>query len=114
MTEQIAAPKVTMADIEDNIVSEYYFTAANGVVGAAGTAVELYWYHPQLDRLTFCVLVLTNGFTVVGHSACVSAENFNAEVGRRMARENAIDQLWPLMGYALTERLFKRWGDCGV
>lgn len=58
-----------------------------------------------LRLLTFCVLVLRNGFTVTGESACASPENFNADIGRRIARENAINKIWPLMGYALKERL---------
>ncbi|MFY9438982.1 MAG: Gp49 family protein, partial [Burkholderiaceae bacterium] len=58
-----------------------------------------------LALLTFCVLVLKNGFTVTGESACASPENFDAELGRKIARKNAIDNVWPLMGYALKERL---------
>jgi hypothetical protein len=60
--------------------------------------------------LTFCVLVLRNGFTVTGESACVSPENFDAELGRKIARQNAIAKVWPLMGYALRERLYAREG----
>lgn len=58
-----------------------------------------------LRLLTFCVLVLRNGFTVTGESACASPENFDAELGRKIARQNAINKVWPLMGYALKERL---------
>jgi hypothetical protein len=59
----------------------------------------------SLKLLTFCVLVLRNGYTVHGTSACASPENFNAELGRRIAKEDAMRQVWPLMGYALRERL---------
>lgn len=65
--------------------------------------------HPvpeSLHLLTFCVLVLRNGFTVTGQSACASPENFDEEVGRKVARKDAIRQVWPLMGYALKEQLF--------
>ncbi len=55
--------------------------------------------------LTFCVLVLRNGFTVTGESACASPENFDAEIGRKIARENAVQKIWPLMGYALKQKL---------
>ena len=58
-----------------------------------------------LKLLTFCVLVLRNGFTVTGESACASPENFDAELGRKIARQNAINKVWPLMGYALKEKL---------
>lgn len=55
--------------------------------------------------LTFCVLVLKNGFTVTGESACASPENFNAELGRQIARDNAIDKIWQLEGYLLKQSL---------
>jgi hypothetical protein len=58
-----------------------------------------------LDLLTFCVLVLRNGFTVTGESACASPENFDAELGRKIARQNAVAKMWPLMGYALRQEL---------
>lgn len=102
----LTAPRVTPADIEANIVASNYFTGAEGVIGAAGLARGE--YPGPLNRLTFCVLTLRNGYTVVGYSSCASAENFNAELGRKLARQKAIDQLWPLMGYALREQLAKQ------
>ena len=101
------APRVTPADVEANIISEWYFTAGDGVHGAQtlGRPDVTSVYDSALDLLTFCVLVLRNGFTVTGESACASPENFNAEIGRRIARENAMAKVWPLMGYALKERL---------
>lgn len=97
------APRVTPADIEAAIASEWYINAADGVPEDA--------FHPPvpsnhpLRLLTFCVLVLKNGFTVTGESACVSPENFDAEIGRRVARENAVNKMWPLLGYALKDKL---------
>lgn len=100
------APRVTPADIEAAIVSEHYFTARQGCEGANGLrGGEEGTYHHSLGLLTICVLVLRNGFTVVGTSACASPENFNADIGRKIAREKAVDQLWPLLGYALKEQL---------
>jgi hypothetical protein len=58
-----------------------------------------------LYLLTFCVLVLRNGFTVTGESACASPENFDAEIGRKIARQNAIEKMWPLMGFNLKQKL---------
>ena len=58
-----------------------------------------------LGLLTFCVLVLRNGFVVTGESACASPENFDAEIGRKIARENAINKVWTLMGYELRTKL---------
>lgn len=58
-------------------------------------------------RLTVCCLTLLNGFNVVGESACASSENFDPEVGRRIARENAKQKIWALEGYLLRESLFR-------
>jgi hypothetical protein len=100
----LTAPRVTPDDIEKNIHGEYYFTAAQGVVGAHDRDANLI-YHSALNQLTFCVLVLANGFTVVGESACASPENFDPELGKKIARGNAKEKCWPLMGYALRDRL---------
>ena len=55
--------------------------------------------------VTVCVLVLENGYSVIGHSACVSAENFDAELGEKVAHQRALDQCWPLFGFELASRL---------
>ncbi len=55
--------------------------------------------------LTVCCLKLRNGFTVVGESAAASPENFDEELGRKIARSQARDKIWALEGYALRERL---------
>jgi hypothetical protein len=57
-------------------------------------------------RLTVCVLTLRNGFLVTGESSCVSAENFDAELGKAIARENAVNKIWQLEGYVLRNKLF--------
>ena len=114
----LIAPRITPADIDENIISEFYFTGADGVAGhfslrntkdasVASVALEVAANNvpSTLHLLTFCVLVLKNGFTVTGESACASPENFDAEIGRKIARANAINKVWPLMGYALKERL---------
>ncbi len=53
-----------------------------------------------------CCLKLRNGFSTVGTSGCVSEANFDEEIGRRVARENARSEIWKLEGYLLRERLF--------
>ncbi len=144
------APRITSAHIQATIVSEHYFTAAQGVSGAVdGDMVNrfLAWpvpasVHPDgtpgqpgrsgtnllsapearamlehvvtgsapapLQLLTFCVLILQNGFTVTGESACVSPENFDAEIGRKVARQNAEQKIWTLAGYELRSKLAKQ------
>lgn len=64
-------------------------------------------YHVFGDTcLTVCCLTLVNGFTVTGESACASPENFNEEIGRKIARENARNKIWMLEGYLLKQSLF--------
>lgn len=111
------APRITPDDLAANIVGEHYFTAADGVAGAFTNAQvaqgrgvypdEIGQLKTELRLLTFCVLVLRNGFTVTGESACASPENFNADIGCRIARDNAVAKVWPLMGYELKERLHR-------
>ena len=95
----LTAPRITPADIEANIATEAYFTAHEGIEGAraAHGKYQLVRHNDNeaegpMRRLTFCVLVLRNGFTVTGESACASPENFDAEIGRRIARENAVHE----------------------
>ncbi len=101
------APRITPADIEANIVKTVYFTAADGIHGANIAAGNPIGQIPNTEHtlLTFCVLVLRNGFTVTGESACASPENFDAEIGRKIARQNAVAKVWPLMGYELRSKL---------
>lgn len=99
------APRVTPADIEAEIASEFYFTAADGVRGESEMGTSPVGRAKSLELLTFCVLVLRNGFTATGESACASPENFNAETGRKIARENAINKVWPLLGFRLRDKL---------
>lgn len=101
------APRITPDDLKANIVSEVYFTAFDGFVGSPATEDQSMAVCDTLKLLTFCVLVLRNGFTVTGESTCASPENFNAEVGRKIARENAVQKVWPLMGYELKTRLWE-------
>jgi hypothetical protein len=103
-------PRVKPAALKDEIASTHYFTAADGVTGAKFNAVPrltvgIDTSPSPLHLLTFCVLVLRNGFTVIGHSACASPENYNKEIGERIARENAEREIWPLLGFRLRDEL---------
>ncbi len=92
-------PSVTKELIESRVRAEYYFTADGATAGSP--------QRDELKLLTICVLVLDNGFTVLGKSACASPMNFNEEKGRQLAREDAIRQIWALEGYLLKEQLFR-------
>lgn len=118
----LTAPRVTMQRINDVISSEHYFTAQNGMMGAYVAGGDVHPVggtpnketHDTLGLLTFCVLVLKNGFTVTGESACASPENFDAELGRKIARENAINKVWMLEGYLLKQQLHDASQQVGV
>ncbi|EGH3481576.1 TPA: hypothetical protein MO487_000353 [Salmonella enterica subsp. houtenae serovar 43:z4,z23:-] len=104
----LTAPRITPQHIESIIAGEHYFTAGDGYAGVAAlTAKEgdIISAPDPLDLLTFCVLVLRNGFTVTGESACASPENFDAEIGRKIAKQNAVNKIWLLEGYLLKQKL---------
>lgn len=82
----LTAPRVTLQQIEETIVGEDYHV-----------------FHGTTN--TVCCLTLANGFTVIGQSACASPENFDAEIGRKIARDDARRKIWELEGYLLRERL---------
>lgn len=79
------APRVTMADVNAEIVGETYTVLPSG-------------------RVTVCELTLKNGFTVRGESAVVFIENNVPETGRKVARDNAVNQIWQLLGFRLREK----------
>lgn len=83
----LTAPRLTSDLIDSTIVDEDYH-----VFGST--------------CLTVCCLTLKNGFTVTGESACASPENFNEEIGRKIARESARNKIWMLEGYLLKQKLF--------
>src|ERR1700692_3432795 len=95
----LTAPRVTPADIDAAIAEEYTFTAAAALKGTPGESSQ------SCKLLTICVLVLKNGFTVTGESACASPENFDAELGAKIAKGHAKDKIWALEGYLLKSKL---------
>ncbi len=100
--EIAVAPRVRLRDIEDAILETFYFTA-----GQALAAREVPYRSEHLDLLTIAVVAMKNGFVVIGKSAPASPENFDELHGRKLAYEDAIRQLWPMMGFALREKLAK-------
>lgn len=64
-----------------------------------------YYVFPN-TQLTVCCMTLKNGFTVTGESACVSPENFDKEIGEKIAYTNAREKIWALEGYLLKQELY--------
>lgn len=103
-------PIITPDQVEAQIAGEYYFRGIDGACGAhingtANTMVPQFTHAVELGLLTFCVLVLKNGFKVVGQSACASVDRYDLVVGRSVARDNAKEKIWELLGYMLKEKL---------
>lgn len=103
------APRVRLADIEGAIAQRHDFTAAEAVqamrISMGFGDDPVLPANSPLDLLSICILVMRNGFTVIGKSAPASPANFNADLGKKLAYEDAIRQLWPLMGFALRDKL---------
>lgn len=107
-------PRVSLDDMKAKIAATHYFTAAQAIVALGqplpGTPVldetgKAVATNSPLDLLTICILLMQNGFTIIGKSAPASPENFDEEKGKLFAYEDAVKQLWPLEGYLLRERL---------
>lgn len=84
----LTAPRVTEQDCLDKIAEVEYHTFPG-------------------SQLTICNMTLQNGFNVTGESACASPENFDLEIGRKIAYRNAVSKIWQLEGYLLKEKLYQ-------
>lgn len=84
-------PHITPADIDMEIA----------------TAKAIQYHRFPYTTVTVCCVTLSNGFSVVGKSAAVSSENYDFEIGCRVAREDAENQLWELLGFRLKQALFE-------
>ena len=106
----LTAPRITPQDVQNIITDEYYFTAEDGASQAMGwtnfAKIHTHKDAEPLRQITICVLILKNGHKIVGvNTGPVSPENFDAELARKLARENATDQIWPLLGFSLRSKL---------
>jgi hypothetical protein len=112
------APRISKDFIESQLATVLFATGDDLVAGATAyddmTPGSPPWaadaqmrahdgLQPKFAHHTICMLTTKAGFTVIGHSAPASPENFNAELGRQFAYENAFRQLWPLFAFTLLE-----------
>ena len=79
--------KVTLDDIKAKINSETYLVLPDG-------------------RTTLCVLILQNGFTATGTSACVDPHEFNMDLGRKYSFQDAVREVCKLEAYLLAEKAY--------
>lgn len=84
------APRLTPEHIDQTILSEAYITRPGGTT------------------MTICIMVLQNGYVVTGESAAASEANFDAEIGKKIARDNARNKIWALEGYLLRQKLYEQ------
>jgi len=80
--------KVTQQNVMDEVQKSTYTILPDGIT-------------------TICQITMKNGYTVIGKSACADPAEFNAAEGEKWAWQDALRQVWPLLGYALRERLHK-------
>lgn len=99
--KNLVSPRVTPDMIDKAIAGEEYFTPAELLIFRGRKLEE----HDSFRLLTICVLKLKNGFTVIGESACASPQNFDAEIGKKLARQAALSKVWALEGYLLKSQL---------
>jgi hypothetical protein len=66
------------------------------------------FYNFPGTTLTVCALKLENGYVVTGEAAASSPENFDAGLGKVLARDDAYRKIWALEGYLLREELYKK------
>ena len=85
---------IAVDDIPDSLTIEYIESCV----------VHSVYLRSQDGPLTICVLTLKNGYLVTGESACISMDNFNEQIGKDIARANAIEKVWMLEGYLLKQR----------
>lgn len=111
LAAKAVAPRVTKEGLEANIKGHYCFNVLKVLEAHnASNPDNQMPLMPELGTLTLAVLVLNNGYTVLGKSACADPSNYNADIGNRLAIEDAKRDIWPLMGYALREELHTK-GD---
>lgn len=84
---QKTAHRVTLQDLEDQIEVVDYI-------------------NPEIaPQMTIAVMKMKNGYVVLGQTAPADPENFNADLGKKFAREDAVRKVWPLLGFTMCDRV---------
>lgn len=96
------APRVSLADIEAQVEFKHVLNGLDLLPRSLQVSTDV---GKHLGCLTLAVVVLKNGFTVIGSSACASPENYDMALGEKFAYEHALRQLWAHFGFCLRQKL---------
>jgi hypothetical protein len=99
LAAKATAPRVTLQHLEDEIAATHTFNLGDALAALGFSVPE------DASLTTICAITTKLGFVLVGTSACVSKDNYNPDIGGRIAKQKAFDQLWPLEGYRLKAQL---------
>lgn len=99
------APKLSGKPLDEAIAAQPFPKVTKDSIEAKIAKVD-YLVLPD-STVTLCNITLKNGYSVRGESACVDPRNFNVEIGKGLAYEQAFDRLWPLEGYLLAESRYQ-------
>lgn len=101
------ARSVTPQDVKSCIKAAYYLNASEAVDKALHPFGLESVYAEDLKLLTLCILVLNNGFTIVGKSACADPNKYDDQIGRKLAYADACKQVEPFLGFLLKQDLYE-------
>lgn len=96
------APRVALEDIEREVEFKHVLNGLDLLPRSLQVPKEV---ATHLGCLTLAVVVLKNGFVVIGSSACASPENYDMALGEKFAYEHALRQLWSHFGFCLRQKL---------
>jgi len=100
------APRVSLDDIT-NAIEAVFYCAGSEILEVSVDTPYTDDQHDKAGLLTICLVMMKNGFTIVGKSAPASADNYDPILGRKLAYDDAVQQIWPLMGFALKQYVFE-------
>ena len=84
-------PIIPHEEVLSYIAEEHYYTLDKAVDSGFN----------RLRLTTVCVLILKNGFVLIGTSATNNADKFDFELGKKYAKEKAINELWGMLAFQL-------------
>jgi hypothetical protein len=101
-----SALKISLADIESEISHVAYMTGDRFLKHAEFRhSIDKGVHIKDAAVMTICVVVMKNGYLVVGTAAPASPENYDKAHGQKLAYDKCVAQIFPILGYQLKEQL---------